>query len=99
VLAGAVNLATIGVAQQVVTESGTISGVNADGLSVYRGVPFAAPPVGGLRWRARAQPMYGYIRHRNPALNLAVPSILALLPTPDEPPDRHPFKSAASMCI
>jgi hypothetical protein len=35
---------------------------------------------------------------RNPALNLAVPSILALLPTPDEPPDRHPFKSAASMC-
>jgi hypothetical protein len=43
--------------------------------------------------------MYGYIRHRNPALNLAVPSILALLPTPDEPPDRHPFKSAASMCI
>jgi hypothetical protein len=45
---------------------------------------------------ARAQPMYGYLRHRNPALNLAVPSILALLPTPDEPPDRHPFKSAAS---
>jgi hypothetical protein len=45
---------------------------------------------------AKAQPMYGYLRHWNPALNLAVPSILALLPTPAEPPERHPFKSAAS---
>jgi hypothetical protein len=47
---------------------------------------------------AKAQPMYGYLRHRNPALNLAVPSILALLPTPAEAPERHPFKSAAPRC-
>ena len=47
---------------------------------------------------ARAQAMYGYLRHRNPALNLAVPSILALLPTPNEPPQRHPFKNAAPRC-
>ena len=51
VLAAAANLATAGVAQQVMTESGTISGVSAIGLSVYKGVPFAAPPVGDLRWR------------------------------------------------
>ncbi len=44
---------------------------------------------------AKAQPMCGYIRHRNPTLNLAVPSILALLPTPDEAPERLPFKSVA----
>ena len=44
---------------------------------------------------AKAQAMYGYLRLRNPALNLAVPSVLALLPTPAEPPERHPFKSAA----
>ena len=36
---------------------------------------------------AKAQPMYGYLRHRNTALNLALPSILALRPSPDEPPD------------
>lgn len=41
---------------------------------------------------AKPEPMYGYLRHRNPAFNLAVPSILALLPTPDDPPNRHPFK-------
>jgi para-nitrobenzyl esterase len=42
------------VAQQVLTESGTISGVSEGGLSIYKGVPFAAPPVGGLRWRPPA---------------------------------------------
>ena len=31
---------------------GLIQGINEDGLTVYKGVPFAAPPVGDLRWRA-----------------------------------------------
>jgi hypothetical protein len=42
---------------------------------------------------AKAQAMCGYLRHRSKALNLAVPSILALLPSPEDAPERHPFKA------
>jgi para-nitrobenzyl esterase len=33
-------------------EQGVLQGTKEDGLSVYKGIPFAAPPVGDLRWRA-----------------------------------------------
>jgi para-nitrobenzyl esterase len=31
---------------------GILQGTSEDGLTVYKGIPFAAPPVGNLRWRA-----------------------------------------------
>jgi para-nitrobenzyl esterase len=36
------------------TRQGRLKGVTADGVTTYRGIPYAAPPVGPLRWRPPA---------------------------------------------
>ena len=36
---------------KIKTENGYVSGFVDGGISVYRGIPYAAPPVGELRWR------------------------------------------------
>src|ERR1700761_6510921 len=33
------------------TTAGAVAGTTADGVTVWCGVPYAAPPVGPLRWR------------------------------------------------
>ena len=42
----------------VKVEGGMIQGVSsaASGVTVFRGIPYASPPVGGLRWK-RPQPV------------------------------------------
>ncbi len=41
-------------AQQVTTDSGTFIGATVDSIASFKGIPFAAPPVGALRWSAPA---------------------------------------------
>jgi len=54
-LLAAAFIGSLGFAQSpgpVKVEGGSVQGTVEDGLAVYRGIPFAAPPVGDLRWRA-----------------------------------------------
>jgi para-nitrobenzyl esterase len=54
---------TLAQSPKALTESGAISGLRQSGLSVYKGVPFAAPPIGDLRWRPPT-PVAGWSRTR-----------------------------------
>jgi para-nitrobenzyl esterase len=38
--------------QTIKVTGGTVEGVINDGISTFKGIPFAAPPLGDLRWRA-----------------------------------------------
>ena len=38
--------------ETVRTQNGAVSGIYSNGVNVFKGIPFAAPPIGELRWKA-----------------------------------------------
>jgi para-nitrobenzyl esterase len=82
----AIIVSGMALAQTAKVEGGTLRGTVEDGLTIYRGIPYAAPPVGDLRWRppqpapkwegVRAATEYGRAcMQSNPAIrNLPAPS-------------------------
>ena len=44
-------------ALRIQTSAGVTQGVRAGDLTVFKGLPYAAPPVGSLRWRAPQPPL------------------------------------------
>lgn len=70
----------------VTTDSGMVRGKVEDGVASWKGIPFAAPPVGPLRWRAPqpVQPWSGVreaTRHAADCMQLPFPSDAAPLGT------------------
>ena len=74
-------------APRVTIATGTLKGVEADHIVSFKGIPFAAPPVGPLRWRAPqpARPWKGVrdaSAYANDCMQLPFPSDAAPLGTP-----------------
>lgn len=71
---------------QVKIDSGTIRGSEADGVLSWKGVPFAQPPLGDLRWRAPqpVKPWQGVrdtVEYSNDCMQIPFPSDAAPLGT------------------
>lgn len=49
---------------QVTLDSGRISGTETQGVDAFKGIPFAAPPIGELRWQP-PQPVQSWINIRS----------------------------------
>jgi para-nitrobenzyl esterase len=71
----------------VTIETGTVAGTTMDGVASWKGIPFAQPPIGRLRWRAPqpAVPWRGVLNatsYRSDCMQLPFPSDAAPLGTP-----------------
>ena len=71
----------------VKVDGGLLQGTIEEGLTVYRGIPYAAPPMGDLRWRApQPAPKWNGVRMANEYGRACMQSNAAIrnLPVPSE---------------
>jgi carboxylesterase type B len=61
----------------VTTNSGVLVGESRDGIAIFKGVPYAQPPVGDLRW-ASPQPISW--QGERPAKTFALPCLQPMRP-------------------
>ncbi|MET0554012.1 MAG: carboxylesterase family protein [Vicinamibacteria bacterium] len=71
----------------VQTDKGPVTGLVAEGVAAYKGIPFAAPPVGALRWKAPQPPAawtapFAAEEYAHDCMQLPFPSDAAPLGTP-----------------
>ncbi len=84
----AASLAAAGSAQDTVSiQTGKLKGVASDGLIAFKGIPYAAPPVGDLRWRppqpaAKWKGVRSAADYAHDCMQLPFPSDAAPLGTP-----------------
>jgi len=86
-LAAACFTTTLAAQETVSIQSGKIKGVPADGLIAFKGIPYAAPPVGDLRWRPPQPPakwagVRSAAEYAHDCMQLPFPSDAAPLGTP-----------------
>ena len=74
----------------VETKSGKLQGVYEDGLHVFKGIPYAAPPVGELRWMP-PQPVQPWSGTRSAAkFEPICPQDTTPTPMPGRKPSKEP---------
>ena len=81
-------------ASTVRTDTGVVAGVVADGVVSFKAIPYAAPPVGPLRWRT-PQPASRWNRVR-PADRYGAPCVQ---PVRNEPRNHIPRSAMSEDCL
>lgn len=75
---------------------GLISGTTADGVRSYKGIPYAAPPVGDLRWKPPQQPVGAWNGVRSgEAVGPACPQV----PRPPNSVSSDPVERQSEDCL
>jgi para-nitrobenzyl esterase len=62
------------------TANGPVQGSREDGLTTYRGIPYASPPIGDLRWRPPVPPASWHDVLKATTFRPACPQIGAVVP-------------------